>query len=213
MSDEALAALRAQGDHLHDPVRFRYLEAMAARMRTQPASVRQVLALRFDEALADYRSRARRYRQDVPASGAPVVAAASVKDAPSALAQLNRHIAECAKDARHGDTRDGDGDGDGEAAGFGAAADMKSVRRFADTWSRIAAERQLARALTRGPEAAGPLNSHNLMLRAMSLMNGLSPDYLRRFLAQADALLLLERMNQHNGLKDGRAGRRGRGKK
>lgn len=212
MSDEALEALRAQGAHLHDPVRFRYLEAMAARMRTQPAQVRQVLAGKLNEAVDDYRSRVRRRMQDAPASAAIATAPASAKDPRSSLAQLNRHIAERMKATHIGDTLDGGADA-GAGFGMGTPSDMKSVRRFAETWSRIATERQLAQALTRGPEAAGPLNSHNLMLRAMSLMNGLSPDYLRRFLAQADALLWLDQMNQHHALKDGKAVKRARAKK
>ena len=69
---------------------------------------------------------------------------------------------------------------------------MKSVRRFSEVWSKIAAEQQVAQAFTRGPENAGPLNAHRLMLRSLALMRSLSPDYLRHFLSQMDSLLWLE---------------------
>jgi hypothetical protein len=66
------------------------------------------------------------------------------------------------------------------------------VRQFTEVWSKISAEQQVVQALHRGPENAGPLNSHRLMLRSLSLMQSLSPDYLRRFLSQMDSLLWLE---------------------
>lgn len=203
MSESRLHALRAQGAHLRDPVRFRYLEALATRMQGQAPVVRELLAKRLDEAVAAYMAGADNTTQALPIgpSASPAALAGL-----SPLAELNRYIAqEHAKDAAHQTSLHREP---------GNPADMKSVRRFSDVWSRISAERQLAQALTRGPEHAGPLNSHQLMLRAMSLMHGLSPDYLRRFLSQADALLCLEQMNQQTSLKDtGRTARRTRGKK
>jgi hypothetical protein len=79
--------------------------------------------------------------------------------------------------------------------GGASASAMKSVRQFGEVWSRIAAEQQVVQALDRGPENAGPLNPHKLMLRSLSLMRGLSPDYLWRFLSQMDSLLWLEQAN------------------
>lgn len=211
MSKDALQALRMQGAHLHDPVRFRYLEALAERMQAQPASVRQVLTHKLGEAVADYRLRVDRAQEAAPSKAKPVaidIAARSPSRSRSLLAQLNHDIAER---TRHPAPDALSHDMAGEP---GSPSDMKSVRRFAEVWSKIATEQQLSQALTRGPELAGPLNSHNLMLRAMSLMHGLSPDYLRRFLSQADALLWLEHMNQHNALaKDGKPARRARAKK
>lgn len=198
MREIALEALRGQGAHLHDPVRFRYLEALAARMQTQAAAVQQVLARRFDEAVLYYS--ASLSQADGLASMKAVMPMAAPR---SHLAQLNHDIAE--------QTRHPAGD-DALASETGSPSDMKSTRRFAEVWSKIATQQQLDQALTRGPALAGPLNSHNLMLRAMSLMHGLSPDYLRRYLAQADTLLWLDQMNQHTALaKDGKAARRGRG--
>jgi hypothetical protein len=208
MSEAALQTLREQGAHLHDPVRFRYLEAMAARMPDQPAAVQSVLRQRFDAALADYRMKA---EQAPHGASRQRGASCAVSARPSPLALLNRHIEAHLKDAHHHADTPGLHGLQGDMA---RPSDMKSVRRFSELWSRISAEHQLAQALTRGPEQAGPLNSHRLMLRAMSLMHGLSPDYLRRFLAQADALLWLDQMNQQTSLKDGgKAARRGRAKK
>jgi hypothetical protein len=73
---------------------------------------------------------------------------------------------------------------------------MKSVQRFRETWSRISAVDQVDKAIVRGPENAGPLNSHMLVLRSLGLMREISPDYLRRFLGQVETLLWLEGVGQ-----------------
>ena len=78
---------------------------------------------------------------------------------------------------------------------------MKSVRQFSEVWSKISAEQQVVQALHRGPENAGPLNSHKLVLRSLSLMRALSPDYLRRFLSHADTLLWLEQAQSQSRAK------------
>ena len=96
--------------------------------------------------------------------------AARPKKAISPLAQLNQTL----------------------AATTQAAPDLKSALRFQETWSRICAEDDVTEAVQRGPENAGPLNSHMLVLRTLGLMRDLSPDYLRRFMSHADTLLWLE---------------------
>jgi hypothetical protein len=47
-------------------------------------------------------------------------------------------------------------------------------------------------AIARKPANAGPLNSHVLVLQALGMMQTLSPEYLRRFLAHVEALQWLE---------------------
>jgi hypothetical protein len=183
----SLAALREAGAHRVDPVRFRYLEILSQRVDGLQGEVRALLHGRLQQALADYASRFSQMPQDVaddksvqrrravPASGTTV----------RPLAALNRYLQECTQDTSDGGMRDVESDGE-----------MKSVRRFRQTWSRIAAEDQVEQATERGPVNAGPLNSHMLVLRSLALMRGLSPDYLQHFLAHADALLWLEQAQQ-----------------
>jgi hypothetical protein len=71
--------------------------------------------------------------------------------------------------------------------------ELRSVRRFRRMWNGVEALRQLAHAAARQPANAGPLNSHVLVLRSLAMMQELSPDYLRRFLVQIEALQWLER--------------------
>lgn len=194
-SEPTLESLQAGGLDGHDPVRFHYLQTLAARLPGQPQAVRRVLAQRLQQAVAAYAESAR---------PVPMPPPAAVPPAASPLAQLNRELQARAQ-------------ADVDSApvdGSASASDMRSVRAFSEVWSRISAERQVAQALDRGPENAGPLNPHKLMLRSLSLMRGLSPDYLRRFLAQMDALLWLEQAQarpQRAPLRPGRAGRAARG--
>jgi len=67
----------------------------------------------------------------------------------------------------------------------------------------LSAARQASQAIERAAANAGPLNSHMLVLRALSSMRDLSPGYLKRFVVYADTLLRLE--------EAGRKGRRGAG--
>jgi hypothetical protein len=46
------------------------------------------------------------------------------------------------------------------------------------------------------PKNAGPINSHMLVLRALTLMREASPDYLNRFICYADTLLCLDQAGQ-----------------
>jgi hypothetical protein len=179
MSEPTLESLKAEGAERHDPARFHYLEALARRMQGQPPAVEQRLRQRLQAALADYAARA---TAAPPATTPPAPARA----ADSPLARLNRDLAARAR-----------ADAQEALSGEGAnLSEMKSVRQFSEVWSRISAEQQVAQALHQGPENAGPLNSHKLVLRSLGLMRSLSPDYLRRFMAQMDALLWLEQANR-----------------
>ncbi|HEU6455858.1 MAG TPA: DUF2894 domain-containing protein, partial [Roseateles sp.] len=54
--------------------------------------------------------------------------------------------------------------------------------------SELRGESQAREALAAEPTHAGPLNSAQLVHRALKLMHETSPEYLRHFLAYADAL-------------------------
>lgn len=197
MAEPTLEALRAEGAHRHDPVRFHYLEALARRLPTQPAAVQQVLARKLNQAVAEYAEQA----HAGPAAVVPGAAMAPGMGAP--LAQLNRELHDRAKA----------GQGAWLGADHGGGTDLKSVRGFGEVWAKLSAQQQVTQALGRGPENAGPLNSHKLMLRALRLMRGLSPDYLRRFLSQMDALLWLEQAHTKPALPTTKPGRRERQQK
>ena len=81
-------------------------------------------------------------------------------------------------------------------ADAGTAADPRTLQFFQRTWSRLSADQRLAQSRASLPENAGPLNSHHLVHRALTLMRQLSPDYLERFVGYVDALQWLEQANE-----------------
>ena len=200
---EALQALRAEGAQRHNPARFHYLEVLAQRLPGQPAAVQQVLAQRLEQAVATYAREAR----SATAAAAPGTGATPATAAPSPLARLNRELTARASAEPHAATTDAL-----HASAGAHLPDMKSVRQFSEVWSKISAEQQVVQALHRGPENAGPLNSHKLVLRSLSLMRALSPDYLRRFMSQMDALLWLDQAGTRAPAQAARTQRKGRGK-
>lgn len=186
----SLESLRGDGPGRLDPVRLRYLEVLARRMQAAPAAVRLILRGKLQQGLADCGECLGQLRspRSAPARHGNVVHDETApRQAPGTpLAALNGYIETATRNATSRDT-------DAVPSGTGhTSPELKSARRFREAWSRIRAEDALEQAVGRAPEDAGPLNSHMLMLRSLTLMRELSPDYLRRFLSQAESLLWLE---------------------
>ena len=72
----------------------------------------------------------------------------------------------------------------------------RTLQFFKQTWSRLSAEQRLAQSRATLPDNAGPLNSHHLVHRALTLMQSLSPEYLEHFVGYVDALQWLEQANE-----------------
>lgn len=186
---ERLAALREQGAGQIDPIRFRFIEALAQRAATQQGQARQRLDARLEQALLAYAAQ----RAATPVTDTPIA-----KGTDSPLAALLAHIAQAA-DLHDSEGGAGNTGADAIAHCSGPAPlpadELKAIRYFRDTWSRLDVEKQLAQALAETPENAGPLNSHLLVLRSLQRMNELSPDYLHRFMSYVETLLWLEQDN------------------
>jgi len=188
-----LLALCREGAPALDPPRWRFIEALAERLPAQEEAVRELLAARLEAALSAYGERWAAVRPQQPEPAQPAAPATLPRarrkarsPAPaqgSPLAGLLRHI-EAARPPSPGEIL--------ADAGAGDPAEMASVQGFRETWSRYQAETQVARAAVRGPENAGPLNSHMLVVRTLERMHALSPDYLRRFLNHVDTLRWLD---------------------
>lgn len=192
---EHLQAWQASGLDQCDPVRVKHIQRLLMRASSQPEAVQDLLAARIRREIQAYETRWLGPSSAQPSGPrhAPAPDADSFST-PSALADLTAYLSTLNRTEPVPSL----------AGDESVASDMKSVRRFSQVWSHIAAEQQVKEALTRGPENAGPLNAHRLILRSLALMQSLSPDYLRRFLAQADALLWVEQVNQKNALGDAR---------
>ena len=207
-----LQAWRREGAWRADPARFHYLEALAQRLQVQGAGVREQLLVKLHSGMADYAQRLAQAREAVATEAAPLLAhkpalgrqlrsLQAAGDVPgfkrlaaqatgelgcAPLAQLNATLAQASPTLR-----------EAQAAGTDAAAvagreELSAVRRFRRVWASGRSQDQLARASTRKPLNAGPLNSHALVLQALDLMQELSPDYLRHFLLHVESLQWLQ---------------------
>ena len=74
--------------------------------------------------------------------------------------------------------------------------ELKAIRNYRGTWSRLRAERRLHQALALVPHNAGPLNTQRLLHQALRVMQQASPGYLLHFMAHVEGLLALDQVNQ-----------------
>lgn len=214
-SAAGIERLRALGADRFDPVGWHFIEVLSRRAAHSAGGVRALLEHRLDIALARYEQR---YEDALEAAGArlaagalrfpqaaealqacfergdlPALARALVRleamRGSDALASLLSLLAQAANDGAHRLA---------SAAGVpagGPGGELKAVRYFRDTWSRLGVEQLMSQAVAQAPENAGPLNSHYLILQALGVMRNVAPDYLARFVSYADALLWLEQVD------------------
>lgn len=168
MSDALVDALRADGAHRFDPVRFHYIEALAQRANSHQGRVKCILDGKLVAAVESYRARF----EHAQSATQDTTAAPEVDSRRESLGDLVRYMAQHAPVA--------------------SGAELKSVHYFRNTWSRLSAEKQVTQALGQAPKNAGPINSHVVALRSLALMRDISPDYLNRFMSYVDTLLCLD---------------------
>lgn len=208
-----LQALQMQGAARFDPVRFRFIEALAGRAASHQGQARRLIEGRLAAALHDYRTRLEAGR--LAAETALSLAGKRHPEAVEALTQLRQegdfrrlrqalarldagkvrhvlgalmaHIRQAAQDASNGAVRASEPDAAGQTG-----LELKSIAFFRDTWLTLSVNQQLSAALAQAPDNAGPLNSHILALQSLELMRDVSPEYLQHFMSYADGLLWLE---------------------
>ena len=172
--DALVQALRLEGAHQVDPVRFHYIEVLAARAGAYAGPVRRVLDAKLQTAAAALRASC------VLAQSGTATTQSAVPRA--SLGDLVRHMA--AHSLGKPDNR--------ILVSITPRTELKSVQYFRNTWSKLSAEKQVAQALEQAPKNAGPINSHVVALRSLALMRDTSPDYLNRFMTYVDTLLCLD---------------------
>ena len=163
-----------------DAVRARFAQALARRAAVHAGAARRVL----DDRLAALMGES--------SPTAEPSHAESVNPARGALAELVAHA------ARHKTSPVlGPAAKPREASPHKALTDAApTLQFFKRTWSRLSADQRLAQSLATLPGNAGPLNSHHLVHRSLTLMRELSPEYLERFVGYIDALQWLEQSNE-----------------
>ncbi|WP_281081683.1 DUF2894 domain-containing protein [Variovorax paradoxus] len=184
-----VAAWRARGAERFDPVRLHFIETLAKRTAVQGGEARRLLDERLRQLLGAY-------GEDFEKAMPEAVAAAAQPLPRGALAELVEHIARQSPLPEEAPAPSSGAVPIRASAANSAAApaELKTMRYFRGTWSRLSADRRLTQSLAKMPENAGPLNSHHLVHRALILMRDLSPEYLNRFMTYVDTLLWVEQL-------------------
>jgi len=195
-----------------DPVRVHFLETLAQRMALAPEASRPLLHSKLEQGIATFQAEFQAAQAQTQASLEALAAkqpqaadplhslweAGDFKQVQRSLAAhpydpqnsplraLSRYLAE----QSHGPAP--------APAAYEAAprTELRAVRQFRSTWSKLSTQKQLHSALEQAPKNAGPINSHSLVLRSLALMRDISPDYLSRFMTYADTLLCLDEASQ-----------------
>jgi len=202
------ASLRLAGAGQFDPVGLHYLDVLARRTQAQQGMVQRILEDKLTQALAAFGERFARAQDDardtiartVPqyphaadalqrlfASGdfkgmQQYIATLKTNGPGASLGALTRYMAQHSPD--HGNAS--------VAVNVGSHSELKTMRYFRNTWSKLSVEKQVTQALGQAPKNAGPINSHMLVVRSLALMREISPDYLNRYMSYVDTLLCLD---------------------
>jgi hypothetical protein len=175
---QLIHALTLDGAHQFDPVGFHYIETLASRASAHHGSVRRILEGKLGVVTEAFKARLEKARGE---STQPLITPEPAQPRET-LRGLVRRLAQ----DRHGHVADH------PDAAIEPRPELRSVRNFRNTWSKLSVKKQVSQALTQAPKNAGPLNSHRVALRSLAFMRDISPDYLNRFMSHVDTLLCLD---------------------
>lgn len=190
------AALHATGAAQWDAVGWHYIERLADRASQHTGLVQDLLCDKLAQALTGLKARhdaaaLAGHGQTSAVAARTALPMAAPAPSPSPLAALLQEMAPPLANA-----------GGAQAAGAGALKppgwrpESPRVRQFRKQLGQIQVQKQVSQAIAQAPQNAGPINSHMLVLRSLSLMRDASPDYLNRFMAYVDTLLCLDGAGQ-----------------
>lgn len=151
-----------------DPVAMHFIEVLARRATGQPDSVKRLLDIKVQQALAELQTRLSNSPQKTEQT------IEKTRGQEGIFSAILAHLAQLRHQA------------------LGDATAQSSVDYFRDNWSRLSTARKVNQALDQAPRNAGPINSHGLVLRSLAQMRDASPAYLNHFVSYVDALLALE---------------------
>jgi len=191
--DATLHAWRERGDDRLDPIAFHVIEALARRAADQHGAVQQRLDERLAQLIQAYADRlpqlATPHLAD-PHLAAPNQAAPQAQATPRPRGPLAELAAFLAYPGEPGD----DPDAAAAQARRDAYPDLPALDYFREVWSGLSADRQVRQSQEQVHKNAGPLNSNQLVHRALSLMRELSPGYLQQFVAYTETLTWMEQV-------------------
>jgi hypothetical protein len=172
---------RAKGAEASDPVGFCVAQAMARRAAGLDPATRAWVARRMVQRLAQGPTQ--------PDAGPSTEAIAARVPPPTSVAGLSELIERLGR--AHGPRPDGGSPHPGFAGGE-SPQPLNAVTQFKDTWTRLRADQRLRQSRAQLPSMAGPLNSAQVVHRALEAMHEVSPTYLDAFMRHVDTLSWLE---------------------
>ncbi|MCO4861861.1 DUF2894 domain-containing protein [Cupriavidus sp. WGlv3] len=185
-----LDAWQASGADRAEPVRFRFMQALAARAAPHNGAARQLLEARLQELVAAYAAIVQRN-----AGNAGETTCQASPTAVSALGALVHDLAARARPAIAAASNDARPLSPAPAQAAATPLVDTLADYFRETWARVSVEQQFRESLERVPENAGPLNTDQLVHRSLSLMRETSPEYLRHFLSYVEGMAWLEQLS------------------
>jgi len=239
---EKIAALRAAGDDSFDPVRFRYIEALAIRAQQASEPLNEQLTAKSHRALSNYRN-ARAAAQELSAASdsAQVQPSAGCQSATvKALAELRQVLDLTQPQSVAGalsleqemqaqestllqsemyaaSPKPSPSQSAESETSAGPLKSLKASQTMRVHQQRRAVEKRVELAIAEGPESPGPLNPQMLAIKALTMMRELSPQYLNRYVSYLDTLFWVEQLdtaaNTKADKKNSRVGGRSKPKK
>ncbi|SEL54790.1 Protein of unknown function [Pseudoxanthomonas sp. GM95] len=185
-----LARWRAQGADRHDPLRFAFLDALATRTQAQTGAARALLDARLDGLLAAYGADVAKTKPKTRKAAQAVSVASPLAELLDALRAGPQASQPPAPASARGTAKKKSDAAQPKpiAASTAVFPQMPALDEFQRLWEEVRTARQLRQSLEPAPEDAGPLNSHMLVHRALTLMHDTAPGYLQHFLGYVDAL-------------------------
>ncbi|MDQ7760055.1 DUF2894 domain-containing protein [Xanthomonas sontii] len=215
---DRLAAWCAEHAERLDPLRFRFLEALARRTEAQQGKARELLEQKLSALLDAYAAALAAAPQSAGDADAAVRA---MQPGPlGALLAQSRHAAVAIRAGNdHGANLEANSEAStatapidtelpapsplptaATAAARLTAPQLPAVEDARRLWTELRSRSQLRQSLQPAPADAGPLNSGVLVHRALALMRTLSPGYLQHFLSYVDALSWLQQLHDGGAL-------------
>lgn len=234
--DPAVAALREQGAHRLDPVRFRYIEVLSRKAAEQQGALRQQLDRRLAGVIAAYQSQFEQARSESEMALAALmqrhpqaaddlcrlhgdgdfravrrlVARLDAAPCQGPLGELVGHIDRQPSAQTQGHCVATENSTHLELAPL---VELRTVRDFRNAWAGLRVDQQLTRSQAQVPQNPGPLNSHLLVLRSLRRMQDIAPAYVERFMAHVEALFWLDQAGLQAATLPGKAVRQESDKK
>lgn len=173
--DEWLATWRQRSTSASHAIQLAFIQALARKANHHHGQAQQLILHRLHRLISDYEQ--------------ALATAPAIPNPPSSPPAQPRSALSALVDEL--DTRSAS-DSPPQSAEIAPSREpvreLKTLQRFRSTWSALHTQQKLQHALARAPRQAGPLNSHQLVHRCLTLMQEASPVYLQHLISTIEAL-------------------------